>query len=110
MSNILIKNKMVKHEIKVEYSDSTSLKNLIEKSYFEEGYLGRILGKKHYLVINEDDEINYTIFKGLNNVTAKLTNELVDGSVRFLVDETSGEIRLYPISTYCIKEEKYIFY
>ena len=42
----------------------------------------------------------------------KITNEeVIDGAMRFMIDETQGEIRLYPISIYCIKEEdKYIFY
>lgn len=104
---------MVKHEIKVEFSDTETLKSLIEKSYFEEGFKGKILGKKHYLTIADEDDVNYTIFKGLNNATVKLLNESVDGSFRVLVDESEGDIRLYPISTYCIKEdesEKYSFY
>ena len=101
---------MVKHEIKVEFSDSTTIQTLIEKSYFEEGFKGKILGKKNFLTIDESDEINYTIFKGLNNATVKITNEIIDGSMRFMVDETEGEVRLYPISIYCVKEEKYSFY
>jgi hypothetical protein len=101
---------MVKHEIKVELSDSTTIQTLIEKSYFEEGFKGKILGKKHFLTIEESDEINHTIFKGLNNATVKITNEIIDGSMRFMVDETEGEVRLYPISIYCVKEEKYSFY
>ena len=101
---------MVKHEIKVELSDSTSIQEIIEKAYFEEGQMGKILGKKHYLTIDESDEINYTIFKGLNNATVKITNEIIDGSMRFMVDETEGDIRLYPISVYCVKEQKYSFY
>ena len=101
---------MVKHEIKVELSDSATIQTLIEKSYFEEGFKGKILGKKHFLTIDESDEINHTIFKGLNNATVKITNEIIDGSMRFMVDETEGEVRLYPISIYCVKEEKYSFY
>lgn len=102
---------MVKHEIKVELKNSDSLKTIIEKSYFEEGNLGKILGKKNYLTIDESDDVNYVIFKGLNNATVKITNEIIDGSLRFLVDETQGDIRLYPISIYCLKEEtKYSFY
>jgi len=56
--------------------------------------------------------VAYTIFKGLNSATAKITNEeVIDGTMRFMIDETSGEIRLYPISIYCIQEEeRYIFY
>ncbi len=101
---------MVKHEIKVELSDSTSIQEVIEKAYFEDGQMGKILGKKHYLTIDESDEINHTIFKGLNNATVKITNEIIDGSMRFMIDETKGDIRLYPISVYCVKEQKYSFY
>jgi hypothetical protein len=105
---------MVKHEIKVELSNSTSIQEIIEKTYFEEGQMGKILGRKHYLTIDESDEINYTIFKGLNNATVRITNEIIDGSMRFMVDETEGDVRLYPISVYCIpkgeKEFKYSFY
>ena len=101
---------MVKHEIKVELSDSTSIQEIIENAYFEEGQMGKILGKKHYLTIDESDEVNYTIFKGLNNATVKITNEIIDGSMRFIIDETEGDVRLYPISVYCVKEQKYSFY
>ena len=101
---------MIKHEIKVELSDSNSIQELIEKTYFEEGYRGKIVGKKHYLTIEEEDDINYTIFKGLNNATVKVMNDIIDGNMRFIVDESNGDIRLYPISIYCIKEERYSFY
>lgn len=101
---------MIKHEIKVELSDSNSIQELIEKTYFEEGDRGKIIGKKNYLTIDEDDDINYTIFKGLNNATIKVINEIIDGNMRFIVDESNGDVRLYPISIYCIKEERYSFY
>jgi hypothetical protein len=103
---------MVKHEIKVEINKSEQIKSIIEKSYFEEGLNGKITGKKYFLTINEDDDINYSIFNGLHNATVKVINEdIIDGTMRFLIDESEGEIRLYPISIYCIKEdEKYIFY
>ena len=103
---------MVKHEIKVEFNNSEALRKIIETAYFDEGFGGKILGKKHYITINESDDINYTIFKDLNNVTVKITNdEVIDGAMRFVIDETEGEVRLYPISIYSIKEEnRYIFY
>jgi hypothetical protein len=103
---------MIKHEIKVEFNDSEVLKSIIEKAYFEEGHMGKILRKDHFIKIDESDEINYTIFKGLNSVTTKIINEeVVEGAMRFMVDETQGELRLYPVSIYCIKEEgRYIFY
>ncbi len=103
---------MIRHEIKVEYSNSEVLKKLIEKAYFEEGQMGKILSKENYITIDESDDVTHTIFKGLNSVTTKITNEeVIDGTMRFMVDETQGEVRLYPISIYCIKEEgRYLFY
>ena len=95
---------MIKHEIKVEFSNTEALKNLINKAYFEEGYMGKIMGKDHFIKVDEaTDDVAYTIFKGLNSVTAKITNEeVIDGAMRFMIDETQGEVRLYPISIYCI--------
>lgn len=103
---------MIKHEIKVELKNSEDLKKIIEKAYFEEGQMGKIVGKKHFIKIEQSDDVNWTIFNGLNNVTVKITNEeVIDGTMRFVIDETENELRLYPISIYCIKEEeKYIFY
>lgn len=103
---------MIKHEIKVELDKTEEIRKIIEKAYFEEGFGGKITGKKHYITIEESDDINYSIFKGLNNVTVKIINEeVVDGTLRFVIDETDGDIKLYPISVYCIKEEdRYIFY
>jgi hypothetical protein len=103
---------MIKHEIKVELNKTEELKSIIEKSYFEEGQMGKILGKKYFIKIEESDDINFTIFKGLNNATVKISNsDIIDGNMRFIIDENEGDLRLYPISVYCIKEEeKYIFY
>ena len=103
---------MVKHEIKVEFNNSEAVRKIIETAYFDEGFGGKILGKKHYITVDESDDINHTIFKDMNNVTVKITNdEVIDGTMRFVIDETEGEVRLYPISIYSIKEEnRYIFY
>jgi len=102
---------MIKHEIRVDISNTEVLESVIKKAYFEEGLLGKILAKKYYIPIEESDDINYSIFKGLNNATVRVTNDIIDGTMRFIVDETEGDIRLYPISMYCIVEnEKYIFY
>ena len=103
---------MIKHEIKVELNQTDALKTIIKKAYFDEGQMGKIIGKNHFIKIEESDDVNFTIFSGLNNVTVKITNEeVIDGTMRFVIDETENELRLYPISIYCIKEEeKYIFY
>lgn len=102
---------MIKHEVKIEFTDSESIKKIVERSYFKDGQLGKIKDKTYYLSINEKD-VNYNLLNGLNDSTIKVINEnIIDGSMRFLVDESHGDIRLYPISIYCIKDnDKYIFY
>lgn len=102
---------MIKHEIKLEFHNSESIKQIIQKSYFDGGTMGKIKDKTNYLTVDESDA-NYLLLKGLDGATTKITNdEVVDGSMRFMIDETNGDIRLYPISIYCIKEnDKYIFY
>lgn len=103
---------MIKHEIKVEISSTDALQSLIEKAYFEEGQMGRIMGKDYFLPIDESDDVNYTIFKDLDGATAKIWNkDIIDGTMRFMVNHKDNQIKLTPISIYCIKEEgKYIFY
>ena len=32
---------MIKHEIRVEFSNSEALKSIIQKAYFDEGYMGK---------------------------------------------------------------------
>ena len=104
---------MVKHEIKVECSATEALRGIIQKSYFIEGLAGKIQGKENYMVLSEEiDEVAHTVLKGLHNATVKIVNpDIIDGAMRFMVDESNGDLRIYPISIYCIKEdEKYIFY
>jgi hypothetical protein len=101
----------MKYEIKIEFKDNVQLKNVIEKSYFEDGTLGKLVGKKTSLIISENDPL-YTLFKGLNNITAKLVNEeLIEGSIRCVVSEEEDSVRLFPINNYCIIENnRYSFY
>lgn len=103
----------MKHEIKVEFSNSDILKGIIEKAYFEEGYAGKIMGNENFIKVDEEiDDVSYVIFKGLHNATVKITNsDVIDGAMRFLIDENNNEVRLYPISIYCVKEDnRYTFY
>ncbi len=102
---------MIKNEIKVEISNNKQLLSIIEKAYFKGNNNGKISGK-HSMEIEESDDINYSIFKDLDGATVKITNsEIIEGSMRFMINEDSGKIQLNPISLYCIKEEgKYIFY
>ena len=101
----------MKYELKIEFKEKDELEKMIQRSYFEDGTMGKLIGKKAYIQIKQDDPL-FIVFKGLNNITAKLTNEdLIDGSMRCVVDETEEVINLFPINNYCIVEhEKYSFY
>lgn len=104
----------MKSEIKIEFSNQEELKKVIEKAYFEEGYLGKLLTNTNFVEITpEIDDILHTVIKGLNNATIKVTNnDLIDGSCRFIVDDTGVNPKIYPISMYCIVDDnkKFIFY
>lgn len=101
----------MKYELKIEFKETNQLKEIIESSYFEDGTLGKLVGKKAHLSIDKDDPL-FIVFKGLNNITAKITNqEIIDGSMRCVVDENDEHINLFPINNYCVLEqEKYSFY
>jgi hypothetical protein len=101
----------MKYELKIEFKDGEQLEKVIQKSYFEDGTLGKLVGKKSYVTIGSEDPLAI-IFRGLNNITVKLINEdMIDGSMRCVVDETETDINLYPINNYCIVEyERYLFY
>jgi hypothetical protein len=101
----------MKYELKIEFKDNQQLEEVIQKSYFEDGTLGKLVGKKSFITINSDDPL-FIVFKGLNNMTVKLINEsMIDGIMRFVVDEQQENINLFPINNYCIVEDtKYSFY
>jgi len=104
----------MKNEIKVEFSNKEILHSLIQKSYFEEGQMGRLLGQKNLIELTPQvDDVVYTVAKGLHNATIKLTNsEIIDGTFRFIVEDINDSVKLIPISMFCIVDEnqKYSFY
>ena len=104
----------MKSEIKIEFSNKNELQKVIEKAYFEEGYLGKLLNNNNYVEVTpEVDDILYSVVKGLNNATIKVSNnDLIDGTCRFIVDDTGENPKIFPISMYCIVDDnkKYIFY
>lgn len=102
---------MVKYEVKMELNNSDLLKSVIEKAYFENGNSGKINGNKNFITIDQTEEI-YETLKELNNSTVKISNQdIIDGTLRFLVNWEEEILKLYPVSIYCIKEEdKYSFY
>ena len=104
----------MRNEIKVEFSNKEILNTLIQKSYFEGGQMGRLLGQKNFIELTPQvDDVVYTVAKGLHNATIKITNsELIDGTFRFIIEDINDEIKLIPISMFCIvdENEKYSFY
>jgi len=102
----------MKSEIKIEFSNSKILETLIQKSYFKEGQLGRLSGKDYIEVTPELDDIVHTIVKGLNNATIKITNnDIIDGTFRFIIEDKDNVIKLFPISIFCVEDDKkYFFY
>ncbi|MCK9476878.1 MAG: hypothetical protein M0R46_13205 [Candidatus Muirbacterium halophilum] len=102
---------MSKQEIKIEFSNDDMLRTLIEKTYFENDQRGKINGKTNFITLDETME-EYEILSGLDKNTIKICNiNNIEGSLRVMLEDNNGELRLYPISTYCIKDaNKYIFY
>jgi hypothetical protein len=101
----------MKYELKIDFKDNKQLEKVIKKTYFDDGNLGKLIGKKEFLTILKNDPL-FIVFKGLNNITVRLTNEeMIDGIMRFVVDENDKNIKLYPVNNYCIIEDKkYSFY
>lgn len=101
----------MKYELKIEFSDSTQLDDVIKSSYFSQDMSGKLIGKKSSLEIPSSNE-HFKMFKGLNNITVKIINhDMIDGSMRCVVNEASDKIELYPCNNYCeIEDGKYSFY
>ncbi len=102
----------MKSELKVEFSNSVVLRELIETAYYEQGQQGRLMGKKSIFIDEGVDDVFYTIIKGLDRSIIKMTNkEIIDGNLRLLIEETDSGYNLCPVSTYCVSEDNmYSFY
>jgi hypothetical protein len=100
----------MKNELKIEFDKSDALRSFIQKAYFEQDDMGKLTGK-HKLEIDKDD-IVWTVLNGMNNLPIKILNpDIIDGSLRCIVDETNNVVSIIPASIYCIKEKgKYTFY
>jgi hypothetical protein len=96
----------MKHEIKIEYKDTKALSEFIKSSY-EDG----VLMNKNMKLIFDNKSQFYILCKGLSNHTLRLTNdELIEGSLRFSIQEEEDNIVLYPCSIiYEIDNNKYSF-
>lgn len=103
---------MVKHEIRVEMKSTEMLSELIDRAYDIKDGKGAIRGNRHLLEVcpNNDCEM-HEILTGLHMSTIRVTNsDIIDGNIRFIVFEEGSTIKLSPVSIYCLKEDKYIFF
>lgn len=101
----------MKYEMKIEFNDKKQLKQLIESCYFEDNN-GVLRNDDNFLTISKNDP-TYIMFRGLNNMTVRITNaQMIDGCSRFVIDESDDvDVKLYPCSIYCIIDQgKYSFY
>ena len=101
----------MKYEMKIEFNDKKQLKQLIESCYFENNN-GVLRNDDNFLTISKNDP-TYIMFRGLNNMTVRITNtQMIDGCSRFVIDESDDvDVKLYPCSIYCIIDQgKYSFY
>lgn len=96
----------MKNELKIDFKETQILKQLLQDTYNE----GVISNTKNKIVF-EEDTINYQLCKGLHNLTVRLWNdELIDGSLRCIIQEEESHISLYPCSIhYEIDNNKYSF-
>jgi hypothetical protein len=96
----------MKHELKIEYKDTKALHDFIKSSY-ENGVL---INKNNKLTFDNKSQF-YNLCKGLSNHTIRLINdELIEGSLRFSIQEEEDNIVLYPCSIiYEIDNNKYSF-
>jgi hypothetical protein len=102
----------MKHELKIEFKEKERLEELIQESYFKDSSMGKLIGKKHSILIKNEDPL-FIVFKGLNNNTIRLMNdEMMEGTMRFIVvQDNDYEVNLFPINNYCIiQDKKYSFY
>lgn len=97
--------------MKVELQDTPQLESLIKGVYFDDDRMGKLSNKEGVsFKIPNEDPLNI-VFRGLHNTTIKAYNsDVIEGTMRFIVNEDNG-LTLIPCSIYCIIEEnKYSFY
>ena len=96
----------MKHELKIEYKDTKTF-----SAFIKETYDNGILTTKNSKMKFEKNSNIYSICKGLSNHTIRLTNdELIEGSLRFSIQEENDTIYLYPCSIiYEMEGNKYSF-
>lgn len=102
----------MKYEIKLELKKDFIEKSIVD-TYFNNDllYKGTISKSPSPIIIKYTDN-EYEILKGLTNGICKVFNEeLIDGSMKCIIEENEDIINLIPCSLFCIFEDKkYSFY
>ncbi len=92
----------MKYELKIEIKETKPLVNLIKKSY-KDG----VLSDKTQKLTYDKNSAMYNLCKGLSNLFIRLYNDkIMDGSIKFIINEEEENIGLYPCSLYCEYENK----
>lgn len=98
--------------IKVLYDETDKLKSLIDEVYFSGDNMGKKSNSDNSLKI--ESSVMKVVLSDMGDYVIKLTNGIIDGSMKFETSEVDGEIYLIPTSTYCIKKDEdkdlYSFY
>lgn len=103
---------MIEKEVKVEINNDDILSDLIQKAYFEKGQMGKLMGDDYCIESSQikDSKIDY--LKDLDGSIIKATNEnIINGSIRLIVNSSKTGFQLKPVSIYCIEEnDKYTLF
>jgi len=96
----------MKHELRFEFKDTKTLLAFV-KSCYDNGVL---VDRTKKMTFEKTSHI-YSLCKGLSNLSVRIWNdEIIDGTMRFIIDEHSENIDLYPCSIiYEMDNNKYSF-
>ena len=96
----------MKYELRLEFKDTKFFIDFIKKSYKD----GVLVDRNQKIVFDKNDP-SFSLCKGLTNLSARLYNEdIIDGTLRFIICEEQDNVSLYPCSLYCDYENnKYSF-
>jgi len=96
----------MRHELKTEFKDTKTLLQFIKKCYSN----GVLIDKNQKMAFEKESHIN-NMCKGLTNLTIRLWNdEIIDGTIRFIIEEYGEEVFLHPCSIiYEMENDKYSF-
>lgn len=96
----------MKHELRFEFKDTKLLSSFIELCYND----GILTDKNKKMTFDKTSHI-YNLCKGLSNLTVRIWNdEILDGTMRLIIDDTINEVSLYPCSiVYVMDNNKYSF-